>query len=221
MQRIKDFLSPGSKEEEEAKRYVEQLRELLTHDCERGKREGCHELGEFYQVVERNTDEASKIFKTNCDERNHSHSCFSLGYIYSNAKERNFIEALKYYNKGCEGDSIGACNNAGMIYQSGHKKSNIEIDMDKAVECFTKACDKGHRAGCFNLSSIYLTGKNGVSKDPTKAFELTLKTCELGHPWACANVSRMYKIGDGVEKDEERAQDFRKRAEELRDTSRA
>ena len=40
MQRIKDYLSAGSKEEEEAKRYVEQLRELLTHDCERGKREG-------------------------------------------------------------------------------------------------------------------------------------------------------------------------------------
>ena len=48
MQRIKDFLSPGSKEEEEARRYVEQLRELLTHDCERGKREG--ELNNFFWV---------------------------------------------------------------------------------------------------------------------------------------------------------------------------
>ena len=40
MEKLKEYLDTGSKEEEEAKRYVEQLRELLTHDCDRGKKEG-------------------------------------------------------------------------------------------------------------------------------------------------------------------------------------
>ena len=40
MEKLKEYLIPGSKEEEEAKRYVEQLRELLTHDCNRSKKEG-------------------------------------------------------------------------------------------------------------------------------------------------------------------------------------
>lgn len=40
MEKLKEYLNPGSKEEEEAKEYVEQLRELLTHDCDRGKKEG-------------------------------------------------------------------------------------------------------------------------------------------------------------------------------------
>ena len=47
---------------------------------------GCHELGEFYQVVEQNVEEAKNIFKTNCEERNHAHSCFSLGYLFFTAK---------------------------------------------------------------------------------------------------------------------------------------
>lgn len=91
--------------------------------------------------------------------------------------------------------------------------------MNKAVERFTKACDLGHRMACFNLSSVYLTGKNGVPKDLPKAFELSLKTCELGHPWACANVSRMYKIGDGVEQDLDKSEQFKKKAEELHNST--
>ena len=129
--------------------------------------------------------------------------------------EKKFAEALNYFEAGCSGNSPGACNNAGMLYQSGEAKANKEIDMNKAVERFTKACDIGHRMGCFNLSSIYLTGRNGVPKDFPKAFEISLKTCKLGHPWACVNVSRMYKVGDGVEQDLEKAAEFRKRAEEL------
>ena len=127
------------------------------------------------------------------------------------------MEALSYFEKGCVGNSVGACNNAGMIYQSGHAESKIEVDMNKAVERFTKACSLGHRMGCFNLSSIYLTGKNGVAKDLPKAFELSLKTCELGHPWACANVSRMYKVGDGVEANLGKSEEFKKKAKELHD----
>ena len=40
MEKLKEYLDTGSEEEEAAKRYVEQLRELLTHDCNRGKKEG-------------------------------------------------------------------------------------------------------------------------------------------------------------------------------------
>ncbi|XP_065069795.1 cytochrome c oxidase assembly factor 7-like [Rhopilema esculentum] len=221
MEKLKKLFSGESSEEEETKKYVEQLRELLTHDCNRGKKEGCHELGEFYQVVEQNVEEAKNIFKTNCEERNHAHSCFSLGYLFFTAKEKDIVKALKYFERGCNGDSIGSCNNAGMIYQSGHEKSNIKMDMDKAIGNFDKACTGGHRLGCFNLSCIYLTGKNGAKKDLPRAFELSLKACELGHPWACANVSRMYKMGDGVEKDLEKSSEFRKRAQELKDNSRA
>ncbi len=126
---------------------------------------------------------------------------------------------MNYFKKGCDGDSSGACNNAGMIYQSGHEKSNIPRDMAKAIKYFEKGCNDGHRAACFNLSSIYLTGKNGVEKNMEKALDLSIKCCELGHPYACANLSRMYSIGDGVEKDEAKSLEFKKLAQELHSKS--
>lgn len=121
-------------------------------------------------------------------------------------------KAMSLFQEGCEKKSPGACNNAGLVYQKGVKGSTIEKDLPKAIELFTKACNYGHRNGCFNLSAIYLTGKDGIPKDMKKAFELSLKSCEMSHPWGCINVSRMYALGDGVEKNPQEAEKFKRLA---------
>lgn len=121
-------------------------------------------------------------------------------------------EALRLYTKACDNNQPGACNNAGLIYQSGIEDSPVNKDMKKAIEFFNKGCEEGNRNGCFNLSAIYLSGKNGVEKDMKKAFGLSLKSYEMGHPWSCANVSRMYTLGDGVEKNLKEAEKYKKLA---------
>ena len=42
-----------------------------------------------------------------------------------------------------------------------------------------------------------------------------MKACDLGQVWACANASRMYKLGDGVDKDEAKAEVLKNRARQL------
>lgn len=42
----------------------------------------CHQLGEFYQAVERDNEKAKAIFKANCEDRDYAQSCFSLGIIH-------------------------------------------------------------------------------------------------------------------------------------------
>ena len=42
----------------------------------------CHQLGEFYQAVERNNYKAKDVFKMNCEEQDFPQSCFSLGIIH-------------------------------------------------------------------------------------------------------------------------------------------
>ena len=50
MEKLKKLFSAESSEEEETKKYVEQLRELLTHDCNRGKKEGRPDINlDLYQ----------------------------------------------------------------------------------------------------------------------------------------------------------------------------
>lgn len=119
---------------------------------------------------------------------------------------------MSLFHRACDLQSSGACNNAGLVYQNGVKGSTIQKDMNKAIEMFRKSCEYGHPNGCFNLSVIYLTGKDGIPKDLAKAADLSLKSCSMMHPWACANLSRMYSTGDGVEKNPQDAEKYKRLA---------
>lgn len=90
---------------------------------------------------------------------------------------------------------------------------------------------------CFYLSGMYMSGTKDVTslndkikpdmeqpknafvleKDMKKAFTLSTKACELKNFYACANLSRMYAIGEGTEKNPDKSEHYRKKAEELRD----
>ena len=108
---------------------------------------------------------------------------------------------------------MGGCNNAGLVWQNGFQGQ--QPSPETAASNFETACSGGYKNGCFNLSTLYLKGSGSIAKDVKKAFEYSLKSCELGHSWGCANTSRMYELGDGVEKSEEKAMEYRKRATDL------
>ncbi|PFX28002.1 cytochrome c oxidase assembly factor 7B-like [Stylophora pistillata] len=207
-------LSPEDKVAKATEEYGQQLRDLYKHECYGSKKkESCHILAEFYASIEMDIDKAKELYEHTCKELNFNESCLALGNLYlTNKKFKDPEKAMSLFQEGCEKKSPGACNNAGLLYQKGVKGSTIEKDLPKAIELFTKACNYGHRNGCFNLSAIYLTGKDGIPKDMKKAFELSLKSCEMSHPWGCINVSRMYALGDGVEKNPQEAEKFKRLA---------
>lgn len=53
----------------------------------------CHQLGEFYQAVERNKTKARDVFAKNCEEQHFPQSCFSLGIIHLTNKGK-FISCV-------------------------------------------------------------------------------------------------------------------------------
>lgn len=197
-----------------AEEYAKQLHEIYKHECYgTKKKESCHSLAEFYMAVEKNITKAKDLYHYTCNELGFADSCFALGNVYLTQKEHKDPEkAMNLFHRACNQKSSGACNNAGLVYQSGIKGSSIQKDMPKAIEMFQQSCNYGHPNGCFNLSVIYLTGKDGVPKDLKKALHLSLKSCGLMHPWACANLSRMYSIGDGVDKDQKEAEKYKRLA---------
>ena len=86
---------------------------------------------------------------------------------------------------------------------------------------------------CFYISGMHISGvlkkekagnklsTEGTSTDPNdyivlkdmkKAFEFASKACELGNMYACANLSQMYQKGDGIEKNEKKAEQLKKKA---------
>ncbi|XP_041886648.1 cytochrome c oxidase assembly factor 7A isoform X2 [Corvus kubaryi] len=125
--------------------------------------------------------------------------------------------AYKSFMKSCEKGgkkSANACHSAGLLAQDG-RANNDQPDPVAARDYYTKACDGNFAPSCFNLSVLYLQGAAGVPKDMSHALKYSLKGCELGHVWACANASRMYKLGDGVEKNDAKAEDLKNRAKQL------
>lgn len=118
---------------------------------------------------------------------------------------------LKSYEKGGK-RSIEACHNVGLLVQDGRGNDDETSNASLARDYYSKACDGGFAPSCFNLSAMYLQGAPGVPKDMTRALEYSLKACDLKHIWACANASRMYKLGDGVEKNDAKAEALKNRA---------
>lgn len=51
----------------------------------------------------------------------------------------------------------------------------------------------------------------------SRAFQFALKGCNLGNMYSCANISQMYRRGEGVEKNEELSEKYKKMALELQE----
>lgn len=123
--------------------------------------------------------------------------------------------ALKYYKIACDLNSPEGCLHAGALLT---QEKKMEKNYVEGVKYLEKACSLGNVKGCFFASGIYLHGAEGVPGNKTKASELSLPACNGGNIYACMNLYRMYKIGDGVEKDEKKANEFKERAKEIRDS---
>lgn len=104
------------------------------------------------------------------------------------------------------------------------------------MDYLTKSCNMDNGNACFYLSGIYMSGTDALKpvqnneqpavvekstfvleKDMKKAFELTTKACSLNNFFACANLSNMYARGDGTEKNLEKSEEFKQKADKLRD----
>ncbi|XP_060101968.1 cytochrome c oxidase assembly factor 7 [Heteronotia binoei] len=206
-------------DEEEVKDYLENLGVEFSFQCYKEKDpDGCHRLADYLDGVRKNYEAAAKVLKENCENNQHSESCYKLGAYYITGKgglPADLKAAYSCFLKSCEKGgkkSTEACHNVGLLEHDGRGNYDEKPNASVARDYYSKACDGGFAPSCFNLSAIYLQGAPGVPKDMSRALEYSLKACDLRHTWACANASRMYKLGDGVEKNDAKAEALKNRA---------
>lgn len=209
------------KNEAEVKDFLENLGTEYMYQCRRGRdADGCHRLAEYLENIKRDFEAAGNVLKINCEENDHSESCYKLGAYHITGKGGVPVDLRAAYNcflKSCHKGgkkSIDSCHNVALLAQDG-RLNDGNPDVRTARDYYSKACDGRFAPSCFNMSTMYLEGLPGFPKDMTRALHLSEKACDLGHVWACANASRMYKLGDGVRKDETKAETLKNRAKEL------
>lgn len=80
-----------------------------------------------------------------------------------------------------------------------------------------------HISGIVKDESKLLPGKEPqnedfvIKKNMTKAFDYAQKACDLNNMYACANLSQMYTRGDGIPKDDKKADFYKKKAQEMQE----
>jgi TPR repeat protein len=109
-----------------------------------------------------------------------------LGYEFY--EKGNYKEALTLWEKTCKEISEG-CSYLGILYYEGN---GVKKDYLKAIELFSKACDKNDSLGCYSLGFSYESG-NGVEQNYSKAIEYYNKSCELKDENGCYNIALLYE----------------------------
>lgn len=124
------------------------------------------------------------------------------------------------------------CLHSGLIMVSKSMNPTIERDVAKGFDSLSKSCKMGNGTACFYLSGMHISGvlkKDKttaptpeptdflVQKDMKKAFDFAARACELNNMYACANLAQMYSRGDGTDKNEKKAEQFKKKAMEMQE----
>lgn len=205
----------------------------------------CHLLGDYLESIKKDFEKASKVYRSNCDDYGYGKSCLKFGHYSFLGKGKASAgdpskgdpkQAYKYYERGCDLKDADSCLHSGLIMVSKSMTGQIERDVLKGFESLSKSCKMGNGTACFYLSGMHISGvpkkenanniKAMASKDPndfvvqkdmTKAFEFAARACDLNNMYACANLSQMYARGDGTEKNEKKAEQFKKKALEMQE----
>lgn len=128
---------------------------------------------------------------------------FELGkkYHLGLGVEKNYIEAINWFQKSAAQEHPRGQNALGVMYQNGF---GVEQNYSKAIELYNKAISQNCPQAMCNMGMLYNNGQ-GVEINKQKAFTLNLKAAEQGYDVSQYNIGWMYLIGNGVNKNSQEA----------------
>jgi TPR repeat protein len=80
----------------------------------------------------------------------------------------------------------------------------IPVDVQRALDVASRACDAAMPAACNLVGWTYWNGKN-LPRDAAKAVPYFRRACDAGDDYGCANLGSRYLHGEGVDVDVEKA----------------
>lgn len=169
--------------------------------AEKGNSLGINNLGSLYEGgkgVPQSTKEALQYYRTAADM-----GCLlamtNLGRLLGNPpneEDRSPQEAIKWLSLAGEKGQVSAWNHLGNLFAY-HGNGKDGIQLDKAVDYYTKAAEGGDVEGMNNLGHSYFTGK-GVSQSPEKTVQWFQRGAEKGHSQSLQNLGLCYGKGSGI-----------------------
>jgi TPR repeat protein len=140
---------------------------------------------------------------TDVDIESTRHAQNNLGSNYrrGNGVQRDYTQALRWYEAAAKLGSAQAKKNLGLCYLNGW---GVEKDQTKAASFFSEAYQSGEDRAGYYLACCYLEG-SGVERDEKKGFEILEKVAVDGNHRAKARLAFALENGIHVTKDPEMA----------------
>lgn len=132
--------------------------------------------------------------------------CFRSGEAYFG--DGNFIQAIKFYTRSCEGAHGGACFRLGELAAAGKGLQKSETE---AARFYVRACELKVGLACAETGKAYTAGV-GIEPSVEKAAEAYLAGCTLDNAESCYQVGLAYREGKGLQRAPASATDFMKKA---------
>ena len=111
-------------------------------------------------------------------------------------KEKNYTEALKWYQKSAELGNASAQNWLGFMYEKGQ---GVTQNYSEALRWYRKSADQGYGNAMANLGRMYYYGY-GVTQDNSEAVKWFRKSADTGDRTGQNWLGWMYEYGYGVTK---------------------
>lgn len=141
--------------------------------------------------------EAEKWFKELTD-KNNGYAAFMLSVIYQygiGVKQDSTL-SVKFYDKGLHYDNV--MKNMYKVAAHFNDPTSSIYNMERAIEWFNKAAEKGSIAALNDLAEIYLYGDVKFN-NPVKALGYYGKAAALGSSYAKYSIGTIYYDGKGIE----------------------
>ncbi len=123
-------------------------------------------------------------------------------YAIGNGVERNFSEALKWFQKAAEQGIAESQFSLGLAYLKG---DGINQNLNEAAKWYQMAAEQGFARAQNGLAEMYNDGK-GVSFNPEMAWRLTFAAAQQGYAVAQAELAMNFAKGqEKVPQDDEEA----------------
>lgn len=188
--------------------------ELVQKSAEQGNDRAQLLIGGMYKDgkgVQRDNKKAFAWIQKLAEQGNLS-AQNDLGHLYEQGLgvDRDFQKAHEWYLKAAEKGLDAAQVSLGNIYRCG---LGVEENINEAKKWYVKAAEQGNEKAKSELLQIKLEA------DPEKKLKNKIVAAHKGDAKAMAEVATMYLMGTGVEKSEENALEWFKKAFEYGNVS--
>lgn len=222
------------KTKEEVIEFLKNLGIEYRYGCYENKNpEACELLAEYVELVERNIEKSTRLYRFTCDTYSIGKSChnYANSLFYGRGIKKDYAKALDYYSKGCLTGHAVSCFNAGQLHFSEHKqvRAMIPRDMDKAATLFEKGCTLNNPDSCSLGVYLYYSNFVGTREKETKenpelkaehqakALKFAERGCKLNELNCCVYLTKAYEEGLACEKNADKLKEVKEKVQDLVD----